>query len=218
VVFQQTKAITTALADFLDGLDHELANEGSGASQARLSPDQVRAFLLDVEPPPQDGGQGGFHPRAPRRGGALGRLPGFYGYHVALNNGLYQRLIPRSFAWRQSVELWKTLTYLGGTHAASGLLSDSRRWRRSNTSVTKLEERRAQSFGSSLFKIVTPLDVPLPSSASLSSFLSSASYLTSRRSRPTGSARCPPPSTCCSSRASRSRTKSRDLLNDRVKL
>jgi hypothetical protein len=53
VVFQQTKAITTALADFLDGLDHELANEGSGASQARLSPDQVRAFLLDAEPPPR---------------------------------------------------------------------------------------------------------------------------------------------------------------------
>ena len=123
VVFQQTKAMTTALADFLDGLDRELANEGSGASQARLSPDQVRAFLLEVEPPSHDGGQGDFHPGVPRRSSALGTLPSFYGYHVGLDNGLYQRRIPRSYAWQQSVALWQTLTYLGGTHAAGGLLS-----------------------------------------------------------------------------------------------
>jgi hypothetical protein len=123
VVFQQTKAITTALADFLGGLDRELANEGSGVSQARLSPDLVRAFLLDAEPPSQHAGQGDFHPGVPRRRSALGKLPSFYGYLVDLDNGLSRRRIPRSYAWRQSVELWQTLTYCGGTHAAGGLLS-----------------------------------------------------------------------------------------------
>jgi hypothetical protein len=135
VVFEQTKAITTALADFLDGLDRELANEGSEPAQARLSADQVRGFLLEVEPPPQDGGQGSFHPGASRRTSALGRLPSFYGYHVGLDNGLYQRRVPRSYAWRQSVDLWQTLTYLGGTHAAGGLLSRLDR-------ISKIQEAR----------------------------------------------------------------------------
>jgi hypothetical protein len=120
-VFEQTKAIATALADLLDGLDRELGNEGSGVSAARLTPEEVHAFLVEVEPPPQE--QGGFHPGVPRKTSAIGKLPGFYGYHVGLNNQLYEHRVPKSFAWRQTQEQWQTLVYFGGTHAIGGLLS-----------------------------------------------------------------------------------------------
>lgn len=121
-IFEHTGAIATALADFLDAIDRVLANEGSGASEARLSPAQVRAFLLDVEPPPQQGPEF-FHPGAPRRPTAIGKLPGAYGYHIDLDNRLHARRIRRSYAWRESVALWHAFTYSGGTNAVTGLLA-----------------------------------------------------------------------------------------------
>lgn len=54
-VFEQIHGIASAVAAFLDGLDRELANEGSEIAVARLSPDQVRSFLLAVEVPPPAG-------------------------------------------------------------------------------------------------------------------------------------------------------------------
>lgn len=121
-IFEHTAAIATALADFLDEIDRALASEGSGASQARLSPAQVRAFLLDVEPPPQQGPEL-FHPGAPRRPTAIGKLPGAYGYHINLDNRLHERQIRRSYAWRESVALWHAFTYSGGNNAIEGLLA-----------------------------------------------------------------------------------------------
>jgi hypothetical protein len=49
VVFEQTNAIFTALADFLDGLDRELASEGNDRLQARPSLDEIRAFAREIE-------------------------------------------------------------------------------------------------------------------------------------------------------------------------
>jgi hypothetical protein len=49
VVFEQTNAIFAALADFLDGLDRELASEGNDRLQARPSLDEIRAFAREIE-------------------------------------------------------------------------------------------------------------------------------------------------------------------------
>ena len=169
-IFEQTAAIATALADFLDELDRALANEGSGASQARLSPEQVRAFLLDVEPPPTYGPEY-FHPGAPRRPSAMGKLPGAYAYHINLDNRLHERQISRSFAWRQSVGFWQAFTYFGGTNAMSGLLArldrisdvhDVRRALRSSESggtlTTTGDGQRVMTFGAVAPKQSYPWD------------------------------------------------------------
>jgi hypothetical protein len=113
-VFEQIHEIASAVARFLDGLDRELANEGSDVAVARLSPDQVRSFLLVVEPPPTPDAAARFDPCVPRRTTAIGQLPSFYRYHVGLDNELHRRRAPRSFAWRESVVLWQTFTYHGG--------------------------------------------------------------------------------------------------------
>jgi len=121
-VFEQTHQIASAVAGFLDGLDRALANEGSEVAVAPLSADQVRKFLLAVEMPPT-GAVSRVDPCVPRRTTPLGQLPSFYRYHVGLDNELHRRRAPRSFAWRESMLLWQTLTYHGGAYAAGGLLS-----------------------------------------------------------------------------------------------
>lgn len=122
-VFEQIHGIASAVGRFLDGLDRELANEGSDVAVARLSPDQVRSFLLVVEPPPTPDAAARFDPCVPRRTTVIGQLPSFYRYHVGLDNELHRRQAPRSFAWRESMLLWQTFTYHGGAYAVEGLLS-----------------------------------------------------------------------------------------------
>jgi hypothetical protein len=86
-----------------------------------LHPAVAARFLREVEGKSETGQL--VHPGAPRKDTVLSRIRGFYGYAVSIHNNLYEKGIPRSFAWREFHELWQTIVYVGGTHASSGLLA-----------------------------------------------------------------------------------------------
>ena len=123
VAFEHTSALTTALADFLDSVDRALGSEGSDPLQPRCAIDDVRAFLLEVEPSSHPPTPGAFHPGVSKGNTAIGKLGWFYEFHIALGNRLVANRVPRSFVWRRSVALWQSVVYHGGGTASGGLLA-----------------------------------------------------------------------------------------------
>lgn len=112
---ERTETLAVALAFFLDRLDYLKAGT--------VSVKEARAFLVEIEGKPDEERDRAFHPGLPRRETVIGRLPGFYGFVVAIDNDLSQKKVPKSYAWRQTWELWKSFVYFGGMTASGGLLS-----------------------------------------------------------------------------------------------
>jgi len=121
VVLEITGALASALASLLDGIDRVVGNEGVTRERETVSAEVVRALLTELEPAAEE--QRGFHPGIPRRDTPIGVLPSFYGYLLDIDNALFERGLPKSFVWRETMELWVSFVYLGGTHASGGVLS-----------------------------------------------------------------------------------------------
>ncbi|MCX5741215.1 MAG: hypothetical protein NT062_01810 [Proteobacteria bacterium] len=107
-VLASTSTLAGALAALLDALDRALGNEGAQPWLSRVSWTEVRELLSR---------------RFARSAGWSARLVTFYGALNDLDNALLRRQVPKSFVWRETVELWTSLIYLGGTHASGGLPS-----------------------------------------------------------------------------------------------
>jgi hypothetical protein len=128
-LFEETTTVSLALEAFLDGLDRYLGNEGAAPATNRLSPEEAGALLAELEPEPKQAAglrshfPPAWHPGLPRGASAIGRLAGFYGYVVSVNNALHDKRIHGSFVWREALALWETFVSFGGTSAAGGLLA-----------------------------------------------------------------------------------------------
>jgi len=106
VVLEQAKAIASALADVLDGMNRARV-EGPPVA---TSLEEVCAFLISDERTGPINLPDGRTAKLPW-GTVIEKLHRFYGFHVRLDNHLHEREIPSLFAWQENMKLWQTFVY-----------------------------------------------------------------------------------------------------------
>lgn len=120
-ILESTAVLASTLAALLERLDRLLGHDELSPDRDVASWEEVRALLRELEPERPE--PSAFHPCVARRDTPIGLLPSFYGALLPIDNALTRSRIPKSFVWRETVELWVSFVYLGGTHASGGLLS-----------------------------------------------------------------------------------------------